>query len=130
MKGLHYDVQDKKFVAKVVYEKGSKGKVVEQHMPVADDWVIDTYGKEIANKLMDHAKHQEFIKAVGADITHTVIRIEQRNITRVKYIPPTFYHETDDAGKNDHVTTEVCAKGKWKGMLEDCSITHVDACHG
>jgi hypothetical protein len=118
VKGLRYNVKDKKFVAKVVYEKGCKGKVMEQHMTVSDDWVIDTYGKEIANKLMDRAKHQEFIKAVDADGTHTVLRIDQRKITRVKYIPPTFYHKTDKCG-NNHVTTEVCAKGFWKGMLED-----------
>ena len=93
-------------------------------MTVSDDWVIATYGKEIANKLMDRAKHQEFIKVVDANGTHTVLRIDERKITRVKYIPPTFYHETDKLGKNDRVTTEVRhAKDFWKGLLEDGTAT-------
>jgi hypothetical protein len=95
--------------------------VIEQNMTVTDDWVIDTYGKEIAKKLMDRAEHQEFIKAVNEDGTLTVLRLDQRKITRLKYHPPTFVHKTDDWGQ-DHVTDEVYANAIWKGLLEDDTV--------
>ena len=86
-----------------------------------DDWVIDTYGKELANKLIDHEEHQEFIKPVDEDGMLAMLKLDDRNITRVKYHPPRKLHKKDERG-NDHVTNEVHAKGIWKGLLEDGTV--------
>ena len=48
VKALCYNAKDKQFVAKVNYKK--RTKVIEQEMTVTHDWVIDTYGKDLANK--------------------------------------------------------------------------------
>jgi hypothetical protein len=120
VKALRYKAEDKTFVAKVVYEKG--GYVMNQLLIVPDDWVIDTYGKELTNKLMDRAEHHEYIQAVNdEDATLTVLKLDERKIIRVKYIPTTYVHRTDEWGK-DITTKEVCTPAHWKGMLEDGRI--------
>ena len=59
VKALRYWKKKDQFVAKVHYKKGTE--VMEEQIPVEDDWVIDTYGKELAKKLMDREDHSEFI---------------------------------------------------------------------
>ena len=44
-----------------------------EQIAVTDDWVIDTYGKEFVNKLMDRAEHSEFIEPVAEDGRTTVL---------------------------------------------------------
>jgi hypothetical protein len=51
---MRYKAKEKEFVAKVQYKKGTS--VVEQQMTVMNDWVIDTYGKELALKLIDRGR--------------------------------------------------------------------------
>jgi hypothetical protein len=77
-------------------------------MSVTDDWVIDTYGKDIAGKLMDHAEHQ-FIEPLNQDGVFARVKLDQRNICRVKYCPKKYVHVTDDKGI-EHVTDKVCVK--------------------
>jgi hypothetical protein len=52
------------------------------------------------------------------------IPLDQRHITRVKYFPPSFFHETSKTGC-DKVTDEVCAKEKWRGVLSDGTVHNV-----
>jgi hypothetical protein len=119
VKALHYRAKDKQFVAKVHYKKGTC--VIEDQMTVPDDWIIDTYGKDLANKLIDRAEHDEFILPVDEDGMLVMIKVDQRKIIRVKYHPPKYVHKTDGRGK-DHVTNEVRAKGFWKGLLHDGQV--------
>ena len=119
VKALRYKAKDKQFVAAVHYKKGTMVK--EQEMTVTDNWVIDTYGKELANKLIDHEEHQEFIKPVDEDGMLAMLKLDDCIITRVKYHPPKYLHKKDERG-NDHVTNEVHAKGIWKGLLEDGTV--------
>jgi hypothetical protein len=42
---------EKVYMTKVRYKK--KNKVVHEHINVIDDWVLDTFGKNIAKKLID-----------------------------------------------------------------------------
>jgi hypothetical protein len=90
-------------------------------MTVTDDWVIDTYGKDLANKLIDHEEHEDFIKPVDEDGMIAMLKLDDRNITRVKYHPPKYLHKNDERG-NDQVTNEICANGIWKGLLEDGTV--------
>jgi hypothetical protein len=78
VKALRYNTAKKQFVAKVHYQKGTKE--LKEHIPVSDDWVIDTYGKEIASKLIDRDEHQEFIKPVNDDGMLTVVKLDERKI--------------------------------------------------
>ena len=94
-------------------------------MSVTDDWVIDTYGKDIAGKLMDRAEHQEFIEPLNEDGVFASIKLDQRNICRVKYFPEKYVHMTNDKGI-EHVTEEVCVKTMWKGLLDDGTITDLN----
>jgi hypothetical protein len=50
-----------------------------------------------------------------------VIPLDERNITRVKYYPPNFFHKESATGC-DQVTNEVCAKESWKGLLADGTV--------
>ena len=59
VKALRYDMKEKEFVAKIEYQKKKSTISVHETIFVTDDWVIDTYGKDIARKLMDRAEHQE-----------------------------------------------------------------------
>jgi hypothetical protein len=122
VKALRYKAKDKQFVAKVHYKKGTQ--VMEEQIEVSNDWLIDTYGKELANKLIDCEEHQEFIKPVNEDGMLTILKLDDRKIARVKYYPPKFIHRMDDQG-GDHVTQEVYAKGIWKGQLEDGTVMPV-----
>ena len=45
-------------MAKIEYQKNKSTISVCETIFVTDDWVIDTYGKDIARKLMDCAEHQ------------------------------------------------------------------------
>ena len=119
VKSLRYTKEHNGFVAKCHYKKGHK--VIEQSMSVTDAWVIDTYGKELANKLIDREDHDGFIKALKPDGVLAVIPLDERNITRVKYHSPTFFHTESNTGC-DQVTNQVCAKGMWKGQLADGSV--------
>jgi glycine cleavage system protein P-like pyridoxal-binding family len=60
---LRYDKKEKVFVAKVRYKKNDK--VVHEHIHVMDDWALDTYGKDIAKKLIDRGEHKEFVKTLN-----------------------------------------------------------------
>jgi hypothetical protein len=50
---LRYDSEKKRFMAEIEYKKKKSTLRVKEKMSVTDDWVIDTYGKDIAKKLMD-----------------------------------------------------------------------------
>jgi hypothetical protein len=117
VKALRYNKKDKQFVAKVHYKKGSE--VTEEKIKVSDDWVIDTYGKELTKKLMDREEHDLFIKPpMNEDGRPVFLKLDQRKIHRVKYHPDKYIHKMDDQGK-DQMTEEVYAKGSWSGLLED-----------
>jgi hypothetical protein len=58
---LHYKAKDKAFVARVHYTEGTRG-VVKEEMTIMDDWLIDTYEKDVAKKLMHHEEPEEFIQ--------------------------------------------------------------------
>ena len=111
-------------MAKVHYKKGTE--VMEEQIPVEDDWVIDTYGKELAKKLMDREDHSEFIKPpVSEDGRSIVIKVDDRKITRVKYVTPKYMHKTDDHG-NDRKTKELHAHAIWKGKLDDGKVVPIN----
>jgi hypothetical protein len=116
VKALRYRAKDKQFVAQVHYKQGTR--LLEEKLAVSDDWVIDMYGKELAKKLIDCDENDQFIMPITEDGRVAMITIDDRKITRVKYIPPAYFHETDARG-NDNVTTDTCTKGAWKGLLED-----------
>jgi hypothetical protein len=103
VKELRYSASGQQFVAKVHYRRGTT--VVEETMKVPDDWVIDTYGKELANKLIDREEHSNFILPVNEEGMLATIQVDERKIIRVKYHPP------KDGTDN----------GIWKGLLENGS---------
>jgi hypothetical protein len=55
VKSLRYTKKENHFLAKLHYKKGHE--LIEQQISVTDDWVIDTYGKELAKKLIDQEDH-------------------------------------------------------------------------
>ena len=121
VKALRYDAKQKQFVAKVSYQK--EKTVKEQHMILADDWVIDTYGKELAKKLIDHGEHEGFLLPLDKDGKLATFKMDDRNIIRVKYVPPTFVHQYDkESGVDLGATGEVHAKACWKGLLHDKTV--------
>jgi hypothetical protein len=122
---LQYDVKEKGFMAKIEYHKKKSTISVCETMSVTDDWVIDTYGKDIARKLLDHAEHQEFIEPLNQDGMFARVKLDQRNICRVKYCPEKYVHVADDKGI-EHVTDEVRVKAVWKGLLNDGTITNLN----
>jgi hypothetical protein len=122
VEALRYRENKKHFVAKVHYKKGSK--VIEQNIRVSDDWVIDTYGKELTKKLMDRGEHEEFIKPVNEDGRPIVLKLDQRQIHRVKYYPAKLVHKTDDQGEDD-MMPEVYAKASWNALLDDGTVVPV-----
>jgi hypothetical protein len=101
VKELRYDAKHDIFVARVHYRRGTN--IVQEKMIVPDDWVIDTYGKELANKLIDRAEHSNFILPVNEEGMLATIQVDDRKITRVKYHPP-----KDDS-----------SNGIWKGLLDN-----------
>jgi hypothetical protein len=121
--GLRYKGQEKRFVAQVKYTKEKKLTMIE--MFVMDDWVIDTYGKDLANKLIDREKHCEYIQPLREDGTFAKVKVDDRTIMRVKYYPPKYFHETDKDGSNERVTDEIYAEGVWKARLEDGTVTSI-----
>ena len=68
-----------------------------------------------------HEEHEEFIKPVDEHGRIAMLKLDDRNITRVKYHPPTYVHKQDVHG-NDQVTNKICANGIWKGLLEDGTV--------
>jgi hypothetical protein len=120
VKGLRYS--DKKFVAQYHYlEKG--GTVMEGSMKVTDDWVFDTYGKEIAQRIINQGEHREFITPLDAKGQLVMVPFDTQKVTRVKYVPPKTREREDEGGVQQ---TEICAKGVWSGLLEDksfCTLT-------
>jgi hypothetical protein len=58
---------------------------------------------------------------VDKDGMLTMIQLDDRNITRVKYYPPKYLHKKDERG-SDHITIEICANAIWKGLLEDGTV--------
>jgi hypothetical protein len=117
--------KEKGFVAKIEYQKKKSTISIRETIFVTDDWVINTYGKDIARKLMDHVEHQEFIEALNQDGVFARVKLDQRNICRVKYCPEKYVHVTDDKGI-EHVTDEVHVKAMWKGLLDDGTITDLN----
>jgi hypothetical protein len=83
VRALQYNMKEKGFVAKIEYQKKKSMVLVCETMSVTDDWVIDTYGKDIARKLMDRAEHQEFIKPLNEGAVFARVKLDQRNICRV-----------------------------------------------
>jgi hypothetical protein len=121
VKALHYNAKEQQFVAKVCYLKGKATK--EEIMILADDWVIDVYGKEVVNKLIDHGEHEDFILPMDKDGKLATFKLDNHLIFRVKYVPPTFVHRYDEkSGCNRGVTDKVHTKGCWKGLLQDKTV--------
>jgi hypothetical protein len=52
------------------------------------------------------------------------VKVDERNVTRVKYYPPKYKHETDEYG-NEYVTDKIYAEGVWKARLEDGTVTAI-----
>jgi hypothetical protein len=77
---------DKKFVARLHY-RGKEDVIKEETMTVSDDWVFDTYGIELANKLIDHAENNGFVRPVDEYGKLVILPMMQQMVTRVKYIP-------------------------------------------
>ena len=124
VRSVQYTRKANHFVAKLHYKNGPK--LIEEQIVVTDDWVLDTYGKEFANKLIDREDHDRFIKTVTADGVLAVIPLDSHNITRrVKYQPPSFYHKESETGC-DLITNEVCAEGRWVGLLGDGSVKVIE----
>jgi hypothetical protein len=48
VRALQHDMKEKEFAAKIEYQKKKSTQLVCETMSVTDDWVIDTYGKDIA----------------------------------------------------------------------------------
>jgi hypothetical protein len=119
---LRYSRTANHFVARFRYKNG--GQCIEQQLSVTDDWVMDTYGKEIAKKLIDREDHDGFMTTKTQDGVLTGIPLDKRKITRVKYYPPSFFHKTSKTGC-DKVTDEVCAKEMWRGMLSDGTVHNI-----
>jgi hypothetical protein len=113
----------KKFFAEVKYTKEEKLKTIE--MFVTDDWVIDTYGKDLAKKLIDREEHCEYIQPLREDGKFAKVKVDDRTIIRVKYYPTKYKHKTDEDGSNEHVTDEIYAEGVWKARLEDGTVTSI-----
>jgi hypothetical protein len=86
VKGLRYSMMDKKFVAQYHYLQ-KVGMIKEGIMTVTDDWVFDTYGKEIAQMIIDRGQHREFITPLDAKGQLVMVPFEDQKITRVKYVP-------------------------------------------
>jgi hypothetical protein len=53
------------------------------------------------------------------------VKLDQRNICRVKYCPEKYVHVTDDNGI-EHVRDEVHVKAMWKGLVDDGTITDLN----
>lgn len=75
-----------------------------------------------------HEEHEEFIKPVDEHGRIAMLKLDDRNITRVKYHPPTYVHKQDVHG-NDQVTNEICANGILKGLLEDGTVLPIPEQH-
>ena len=98
-------------------------KEKEEEMTVSDDWVFDTYGKELTQKLIDCAEHGELLKPKTQKGVVARVPVDNRKIIRVKYQPATYVH-SQDKNLKDFVTDEVHSKACWKGELEDgCIVT-------
>ena len=52
---LRYNKEENQFVAKVQFQQETDVK--SEKIRVSDDWVIDTFGKEVTQKLMDRGNH-------------------------------------------------------------------------
>jgi hypothetical protein len=53
------------------------------------------------------------------------VKLDQRNVCRVKYFPEKYVHVTDDKGI-EHVTDKVRVKAVWKGLLDDGTVTNLN----
>jgi hypothetical protein len=115
VKALRYRAKDKQFVARVHYKEWSN--VVEEHLNVSDDWVIDMYGKDIAKKLIDCEENKDFITPLTEDGMLATLKVDKCKIIRVKYYPPKYAHIYDN-GK-DEVTDEIHTEAVWKGLMDD-----------
>jgi hypothetical protein len=122
---LQYDVKEKGFVAKIECQKKKSTISICKKMSVIDDWVMDTYGKDIAKKCMDCTAHQEFMEPLNQDGVFARVKLDQGNIYRVKYCPEEYVHVTDDKGV-EYVTNEVHVKPLWKGLLDDGTLTNLN----
>jgi ribosomal protein L2 len=125
VKALQYDVKEKGFVAKIEYQKKKSTISVHEKMSVIDDWVMDTYGKDIAKKCMDCTEHQEFMEPLNQDRVFARVKLDQGNICRVKYCPEKYVHVTDDKDI-EYVTNEVRVKALWKRLLDDGTLTNLN----
>jgi hypothetical protein len=121
--GLRYKGLEKRFVALVSYTKDTKVRRLE--MAVTDDWVMDTYGKDLAKKLIDREEHREYIQPLREDGKIPKVKVDERSITREKYYSPKYKHKTDKDGQNEHVTNKIFADGVWKALLDDGKVTSI-----
>jgi hypothetical protein len=119
---LRYDIKEKQFTAQIRYRKKKSTTIIEEKIKVTNDWVIDTYGKEVAKKIMDRAEHDDFIPPLNQDGFMVQVKLDERTICRVKYCPPKYTHVTDKKKKIEYVTDQVHVKEMWKGQLEDGTV--------
>ena len=122
--GLRYDAKDKVFVAKVRYMNNDK-KAVQENIHVTDDWVFDTFGKDIASKLMDRGENEEFVQPLDEKGALASVKVDQRRICGLRYHPAKYKHIYEEDG-TEVVTKDVLVPAKWKAKLDDDSIVVVN----
>jgi hypothetical protein len=91
---LSYNPKEKIFVAKVRYTKGEDVK--NETMNVTDDWVLDTYGKNIANKVIHCTENESFITSLNQNGELATVKVDDRRICGLRYHPPKFRHVYED----------------------------------
>jgi hypothetical protein len=114
--GLRYKAKDKVFVARVEYMKSAR--VVKEEIMVTDDWVIDTYGKDLAKKLMHREENDDYVQPLTQDGLPATVMIDKRSIKGIKYFPEKYMHITDKEG-NTTKTDTICVQAGWKAKLQD-----------
>jgi hypothetical protein len=127
---LYYNAKDKVFVAKVHYKKvdkvSKKEAVVREHINVTDWWVIDTFGKDLAKKLIDRGENKEFLKPLNEHGVLATVKVDERNICGLKYHPPKFTHKREKkTGRDLGRTEQVRVPEMWKAKLDNGKIIDV-----
>jgi hypothetical protein len=122
--GLRYDgdARKGKFIAKTKYQDGSEIKT--EVFEVADDWVFDNYGWEVASKLMTRAQDNLFM-----DVPETTngslgcLLLDTKKIWKVRYFPEG-QRTVIPATKDKEAWTQAIPE-RWHGQLENGEIVSV-----
>jgi len=92
---------------------------------LTDDWVFDTFGKDIASKLIDRGENEEFVQPLNENGALATVMVDQRRICGLRYEPAKYKHVYEQDG-TEHVTEEVHVPAMWKTKLQDDSIIVVN----